>query len=179
MGGTSFPSSQWRTGNDQDFGKLSYPDVFWKWAGWKSRERLRVMNGFMQSLRSRYPHLQFGIEIHPESLTNPVYALAMFSEDWVETAQAFFDFFVARAKDSGALRLYSNFASGGRVQSQLVSRSLVKQMVDYLGDPQRVWVIHRNSSISLGYESRGIDYENKHLAWPKGVGEIIDVSPVP
>ena len=179
VGGTSFPSSQWRTGDDQDFGKLSYPDVFWKWAGWKSRERLRVMNGFMQSLRSRYPHLQFGIEIHPESLTNPVYALAMFSEDWVETAQAFFDFFVARAMDSTALRLYSNSGSVGRVPSQFVSRSLVEQMVDYLGTPKRVWVIQRKPVTSFGHESQESVHGSDQSKWPKGVGEIIDVSPVP
>ena len=137
----------------------------------------RSMNGFIQSLRSRFPHLQFGIEIHPESLTNPVYALAMFSEDWVETAQAFFDFFVARAMDSTALRLYSNSGSVGRVPSQFVSRSLVEQMVDYLGTPKRVWVIQRKPVASFGHESQESVHGSDQSEWPKGC--LLYTSPSP
>ena len=179
VGGIPFSASEWHAGNDQGLGKLAYPDVFWKWIGWKSRERLRVMNGFIQSLRSRFPHLQFGIEIHPESLTNPVYALAMFSEDWVETAQAFFDFFVTRVTDSVAPRFYSNSGSGSTVPRQLVSRSLVEQMIDYLGVSKKVWVIHREPLTYFGHKSKGSDHASGQLKWPKGVKEIIDVSSIP
>jgi len=175
----SFSKSQWHVRNDKDFGRFSYPKVFWKWVGWKSRERLRVMNGFMQSLRLRFPHLQFGIEIHPESLMNPVYALAMFSEDWVETTQATFNFFVARATGSVALRLYSNSTNRAKVPLQLVSRSLVEQMIDYLGTPQKVWVIDRKPVDSFGHELQRSGYGSDQQEWPMGVKEIVDVSPIP
>ena len=174
-----FFKSQLRVENVQDSRSLSYPAVFWKWVGWKFRERLRVINGFMQSLRSRFPHLQFGTEIHLESLTNPVYALAMFSEDWVEVAQAPFDFFVANVTDSSLLRMHQNLSSKSRFPRQMVSRSLVEQMIDYLGEPQKVWVVKQKPLNSFLDKSQGSSYGNAQPEWPEGVGEIIDVSPVP
>ncbi len=156
-----------------------YPDVFWKWAGWKSRERLRVMSDLVQTLRGQFPRLTFGLEIHPESLYAPVYALANFSEDWVETAHAPFDFFVARFPES--LRPGGPGLSHGGAQSDsgVFARELVQRMVDYLKDPQRVWVIRPEQRLRPDAASVLTDHGAESEAWPDGVGEIIEIAPVP
>ena len=55
----------------------------------------------------------------------------------------------------------------------------VERMVDYLGTPKRVWVIQRKPAASFGHESQESVHGSDQSEWPKGVGEIIDVSPVP
>jgi hypothetical protein len=157
----------------------SYSDLFWKWAGWKSRERLHVMNELMQSLREQFPHLQFGVEIHPESLHAPVAALANFSEDWVETAHAPFDFFVARFFDSSDSGTQVSSIRRSQVMTRESPRSLVQRMVDYLGDPQKVWVIRQRQQDDAGPHSVLFNEELESRVWPEGVGEIVDLSPIP
>jgi len=154
---------------------LTYPDVFWKWAGWKSRERLRVMKELVHTIRGQFPHLQFGVEIHPESIHHPVYALAHFSEDWVETAQAPFDFFVVRVPDFSLPGFQTK--SRGRFQSnpRMFQQDVIQRMVDYLEDPQKVWVIRPEprAHADLGSVLDG------PMDWPEGVGEILEISTVP
>ena len=78
-----------------------------------------------------------------------------------------------------ALRLYSNSTNRAKVPLQLVSRSLVEQMIDYLGVSKKVWVIHREPLTFFRHESKGSDHGSDQPKWPKGVKEIIDVSSVP
>jgi len=157
----------------------TYPDVFWKWAGWKSRERLRVMSELMQSVREQFPHLQFGVEIHQESLHAPVYALANFSEDWVEMAHAPFDFFVTRVSETGRSGMYSNLPNGFQSNLRSFQQELIQGMVKFLDDPQKVWVIVAKPNLRTGHGSVRREQQEKQRNWPEGVGELHDFSPVP
>jgi len=157
----------------------TYPDMFWKWAGWKSRERLRVMNELVHTIRVQFPHLQFGVEIHPESIHDPVYALAHFSEDWVEMAQAPFDFFVVRFPDLS----HPGFQTPSRRWSQsnprMFQQDVIQRMVDYLEDPQKVWVIQPEQRAHSDLGSVLNHGEAEPMDWPEGVGEIMEISTGP
>lgn len=165
--------------NGSDRWADTFSDMFWKWVGWKSRERLRVMNELVQSLREQFPHLQFGVEIHPESLHAPVVALANFSEDWVETAHSPFDFFVARFVDSPyPIRQASPIRPSHNMPWEF-RRSVVQRMVEYLEDPHRVWVSRPGARNDSGAPSVYRNEGNEIWDWPEGVGEIVDLPPVP
>ncbi len=157
----------------------TYPDVFWKWAGWKSRERLRVLRELMQSVREQFPHLQFGVEIHQESLHAPVYALANFSEDWVEMAHAPFDFFVTRVADTFNAGMFSNLPNESQLTLRSFEYDLIQQMVNFLGDAQKVWLNIAEQEPRTGYGSVLPGHEVENGSWPEGVGEIYDFSPIP
>ena len=157
----------------------TYPDVFWKWAGWKSRERLRVMRELMRSVREQFPHLQFGVEVHPESLYAPVYALANFSEDWVEMAHAPFDFFVTRVSDIESSGMYSNFPNQNQATPRVFEQDLIQRMVKFVDDPQKVWVIVPKQKTRPVYGSVWNKPPMKTFDWPEGVGEIHEFFPVP
>ncbi len=163
----------------RDMPMPTYPDVFWKWAGWKSRERLRVMNELVHTIRGEFPHLQFGVEIHPESIHDPVYALAHFSEDWVETAQSPFDFFVVRFPDLS--RPSSQTQSRGWSQSnpRMFQQDVIRRMVDYLDDPRKVWVIRPEPRAHTDLGSVLNHGEVGPMDWPEGVGEIMEILPDP
>ncbi len=185
-----YPTTLFRRGNPvrtsqrgpeevQEILMETYPDVFWKWAGWKSRERLRVMKTLMQSVREQFPHLQFGVEIHQESLHAPVYALANFSEDWVEMAQAPFDFFVARVFDTGGSRIYSNLPHASQSNSRSFEEDLIQRMVNFLEEPQKAWVIVPTPGARPGFGTVSKEQPGKPRNWPNGVGELHDFFPVP
>jgi len=156
-----------------------YSDLFWKWVGWKSRERLRVMEELVGFIRQQSPHLQLGVEIHPESLYVPVYALANFSEDWVQTSQLSFDFFVTRFPDRFSPRFRSEDPVGSVNAGRLARQELIQQMTEYLGDPRKVWVRMSEHSLSSSLESFVRDHDGEWSHWPEGVGKIVDLSPVP
>ncbi|MDA0738986.1 MAG: hypothetical protein O2999_09375 [Nitrospirae bacterium] len=157
----------------------TYPDVFWKWAGWKSRERLRVMNELMQSVREQFPHLQFGVEIHQESLHAPVYALANFSEDWVEMAHAPFDFFVTRVSNTASSGMYLNLPNTSQSNPRSFDHDLIQRMVKFLDEPQKVWVIVPAQEPRVGFGMVLNEQQVKKNDWPEGVGELHDFFPVP
>ena len=172
-------TSQRPFGRFQDLSMPAYPELFWKWAGWKARERLRVMTELVRELRNADPHLQFGLEIHPESLFAPVFALANFSEDWVDTAQAPFDFFVARFPNPLNPETYQKSYNWSLSNSSQFQRDLIQQMVDYLDDPQRVWVVVAEQAFSSDADTIFDEREVKQNGWPEGVGEILDIRVVP
>ena len=151
----------------------TYPDRFWKWAGWKSRERLRIINELRQSIQIRFPQLQFGLEVHLESLHAPVFALANFSEDWVETAHAPFDFFIVRFPNLLPPKNATTL-EGQPVLHPLRFRHLIQRMVDDLQDPQKVWVEQQSRADSVLNNG-----EAEQKDWSEGVGEILDIPLIP
>ena len=114
---------------------------FWRWTGWKARQRLIVLQGLMDQAHADKPALSFGLELHPESIEDPLGALTQFSEDFLEAKQKSFRFFLITPQ------------SGRKIQSQPSpptpiaredfyneSRTLVDRMTLVLQNPARIWL---------------------------------------
>ena len=172
-------ASQSGSGEFQDLTVPAYSNMFWKWAGWKARERLRVMSELVVLLREANPHLQFGVEFHPESLYAPVYALANFSEDWVETTHASFDFFVTHLPNPSYSETQTKHDKWSPSNSPMFQRDLVERVVEYLDDPQKVWVIRLESPSPERMEFRSNKDPAQLPDLPEGVGELLDVRVLP
>ncbi|MEK6695274.1 MAG: family 10 glycosylhydrolase, partial [Nitrospirota bacterium] len=63
---------------------LGYAPEFWRWLGWKQREQSRSVLGVMEAVRAAFPGLMVAVEVHPEAVTNPQAALAMYAEDLLD-----------------------------------------------------------------------------------------------
>jgi tetratricopeptide (TPR) repeat protein len=63
---------------------LTYAPEFWRWLGWKQREQSRSVLGVMEAVRAAFPGLLVAVEVHPEAVTNPQAALAMYAEDLLD-----------------------------------------------------------------------------------------------
>ena len=63
---------------------LGYAPEFWRWLGWKQREQSRSVLGVMEAVRAAFPGLLVAVEVHPEAVTNPQAALAMYAEDLLD-----------------------------------------------------------------------------------------------
>jgi len=63
---------------------LGYAPEFWRWLGWKQREQSKSVLGVMEAVRAAFPGLMVAVEVHPETVTNPQAAMAMYAEDLLD-----------------------------------------------------------------------------------------------
>ena len=69
------------------------PD-YWRWLGWKARETIKVLAHLRRAIRQRAPVLQFALELHRETVSDPLGALLRHGEDLLEAKAAQFDAYV-------------------------------------------------------------------------------------
>jgi len=114
----------------QDQEKRYAPD-FWRWAGWKARESLHVMDRLRGAMRKQSPRLRFALEVHPEAISNPVEALAQYGEDLLEAKRSRFDFYLTGPRPSI-----------NEPRPDIVERmpGIIEHMIDMIGEAERIWV---------------------------------------
>jgi tetratricopeptide (TPR) repeat protein len=105
----------------------SYAPEFWRWTGWKARETLKVLDRIRRAVRAASPALHFVLEMHLETVTNPVEALARYSEDLYEARNVRFDSYLF---DSG------NSSSG----TAFSHPDALRRAVDAIGSAERIWI---------------------------------------
>ena len=147
------------------------PAVFWKWAGWKARERLRSLRRLVQALRVRLPHLEFGVTLQSQSITDPIRGLIRFAEDWADVARGPFDRFLITIEgpESTLVHQTSQRTSPGFSEGNDEMAAVVK-MVEHLGKPEKIWTILSGRTSHVRTQS-GI--------FPKEVGLIYEHRGVP
>ncbi len=69
------------------------PD-YWRWLGWKARETIKVIDRLRHAVRRHAPVFQFALELHRETVSDPVGALLRHGEDLLEAKTARFDAYV-------------------------------------------------------------------------------------
>ncbi|MYD31895.1 MAG: hypothetical protein F4201_00620 [Nitrospira sp. SB0677_bin_15] len=142
------------------------PSVFWKWAGWKARERLRIIRSLVETLRVRLPHLEFGMTLQPQSVTEPMRGLIHFAEDWIDVARGPFDMFLVKVEGPDR-KIVHSIAQGSSPESSEPNNDVtaVAEMAEYLGKPDKIWTIMAPRS--------GSAYRPSPML-PKGVGRIYE-----
>jgi hypothetical protein len=112
--------------------------VFWRWAGWKARERLSILEALVDHIRRQYRSVQFGLEIHPHALTDPVRALVNYSEDAMDAAGRSFSFFFVRPE----IDRWSTFTEKSVIDKlrRISTKAILDRLLPVVGDPRRVWV---------------------------------------
>ncbi len=112
--------------------------LFWRWAGWKARERLSIVETVVGRLRSQFPGVQFGLELHPHSLTDPVGALVKYAEDAMDAAGRKFSFFFVRPE----IDRRSSFSEQSVIEKlrRISTKAVLDRLLPVLDNPRRVWV---------------------------------------
>ncbi len=119
-------------------GSNSKDPLFWRWAGWKARERLTILETLVDRLRTRYRSVQFGLEIHPHALTDPVRALVKYAEDAMDATGRPFSFFFVRPE----IDRRSTFTEQSVIEKlrRISTKAVLDRLLPVVGDPRRVWV---------------------------------------
>jgi hypothetical protein len=119
-------------------GSSSKDALFWRWTGWKARERLTILEAVVDRLRSRYPSVQFGLELHPHALTDPVGALVKFADDAMDATRRPFSFFFVRPE----IDRRSTFTEQAVIEKlrRISMKAVLDRLLPVVDDPRRVWV---------------------------------------
>jgi tetratricopeptide (TPR) repeat protein len=131
----------------------AYSPEFWRWTGWKARETLKALDRIKRAVRTRWPNLRFLLELHGEAVTDPVEALARYSEDLLEAKRLRFDGYLFRPADP----------------SEPLAPGAVNRTVEMLGYAERIWIM-------LAVPAGEIEHADAHLhpvrdraALPRGI----------
>lgn len=138
-----------------------YAPIFWRWTGWKARERLIVFKKIRESLHTQFPNLRFGLELHQMSVQYPVAALANYGEDWVEAAQSGFEFVVIKPIGKKNALLTRKSQKMDSADFAWTIPKTIKEMIKFLINPQKIWVI-------LPYTRNLVSRENAQRSQPLG-----------
>lgn len=66
--------------------------IYWKWVGWKSRERSLLLKAVMEPVRRNFPDLFWMVVLPIDAVTNPQGALSRYGVDLFETRLAGVDY---------------------------------------------------------------------------------------
>ncbi len=125
-------------GGSIQMGENTKDRLFWRWVGWKARQRLAILESVVDRLRSQYPSVQFGLELHPHALTNPVGALVKFAEDAMDATQRPFSFFFVRPE----IDRRSTYTEKAVIEKlrRISTKAVLERLLSVVDDPRRVWV---------------------------------------
>lgn len=134
----------------------------------------------MRAMRQRSPQLQFGLEVHPEAISNPTYALSEFSEDLLEAKRAGFHFVLTRIKGPVIAPTVlpppgdeSDQAREGNTPPRFISR-----LIELMDGPERVWVTRPIPVLDSATISQYLSPSMDKARVPKGVG-LLYMRPLP
>jgi tetratricopeptide (TPR) repeat protein len=112
------------------------PPEFWRWVGWKSQERLRLVERMREAMRRKRPHMVVALEVHPEAAVDPLRALVDYGEDLVSLTQRGFDLVLARPVAS--MGEASPSGSGEPATNGL--NAFLQWLNERAFDPRRLWI---------------------------------------
>jgi hypothetical protein len=142
--------------------------VFWQWVGWKARSRAKLLDRMMEVSRRTATDVRFAVELHPESVTEPVKALAQYGEDVLAMNQTPADFLFFRYHAVGT----RNGRSRAPVASDL-TRTFLQRTGELLGGLERVWIVsgpESGETLSRGSLDPIVD----RLGLPEEIGLIYE-----
>ena len=151
----------------------SKDSLFWRWAGWKARERLTVLEALVNRLRSKFSSVQFGLELHPHGLTDPVGALVTYAEDAMDAAGRSFSFFFIRPE----IDRRSTFTEQAVVAKlrRISTKAVLDRLLPVVDDPRRVWVsMPAKSGQRLRPKKASVEASPLH-DFPSGIGVVHDL----
>jgi hypothetical protein len=123
-----------------------FPAEYWRWAGWKARERVKILDRLSRAMRLHGNIRDVAVEVHPEAVTDPRAALVRYGEDLLE-AKRRFQYFLLRASSQA-----SSPGANGRQTSMIV-----EQMKGLLGSTDRIWTtisVSADDAEQIGISSR-------------------------
>jgi len=147
--------------------------VFWRWAGWKARERLTIFEALVDRLRLQYRSVQFGLEVHPHALTDPVRALVEYAEDAMDATGRPFSFFFVRP-EIDRRSAYTDQAVIAKLR-RISTKAILDRLLPAVDNPRRVWVsMPAKGGQRLRSESGSREFSPLE-DFPAGIGVVHDL----
>jgi hypothetical protein len=119
---------------------------YWRWVGWKTRQHIKVLETLVKAGRRNTPGLQFALELHQESITDPMKALIQYGEDLLEAKQSSVQFLVI----PGSPSVSGSASERGSAEPNGAQRAgeptvLISRARELLGGVDRLWITGRGN----------------------------------
>nr|MBI3613731.1 tetratricopeptide repeat protein [Nitrospirota bacterium] len=139
-------------------GQQGYAPEVWRWLGWESRQTVKVLDRLAQAVRKRSPTMQVGLELHEETVSEPVAALVRYREDVLEARQSAWDFYVIAPGPSPSMGQGKGQAGG------------VTKAVALIGERRPIWMETRLPAGDLMKLDERLPAAIAQAALPPGIG---------
>ena len=135
---------------------ISLAPEFWRWAGWKTRQRLAVLQHLIEQVHKQKQEFQFGLEVHRDCLEDPRRALATYSEDILEANQKNFAFFLVNLQPGQTVQSHQSQVEPKPFGQR--SKQLVDRLVMITQNSSKVWVYlpMQTSTVPAGADELGL-----------------------
>ncbi|MGH7255052.1 MAG: hypothetical protein ACREI3_04675, partial [Nitrospirales bacterium] len=141
---------------------------FWRWVGWKARERVTILSRLARGLSHEAPQLHIALEVHPESITRPVLALVAYSEDVLEARRRGFSIFLIRPLVPDA--------DPGRSPNTLTftadQPAFTERLQELFGHDDTIWLSHPWPTSNIEHLGERLDPRLDRPAEAEGTGLI-------
>ncbi len=146
------------------------PD-YWRWLGWKARETIKVMTRLRHAVRQRAPVLQFALELHRETVSDPLGALLRHGEDLLEAKAARFDAYViAEGAPPAPFTIVPPPNSVPTVVR--AAGTFLDRTVELLGDTDDIWLVKPLSAGDPARPWAGIAPKADRASLAAGIGLV-------
>ena len=147
--------------------------LYWRWAGWKARERLTILEALIDRLRSQFPTVQFGLELHPHGFTDPVGALVTYAEDAMDAAGRSFSFFFVRPE----IDRRSTFTEQAVIAKlrRISTKAVLDRLLPVVDNPRRVWVSMPAKGGKRLRPQASVNEGSPLQDFPSGIGVVHDL----
>jgi hypothetical protein len=139
--------------------RADYAPEFWRWAGWRAREMVRVLDRMKNAMHRQSPKLRVAVELHAESVIRPLDALVQYGEDLLEAKRGRFDYYVITTGSAAAT-------------FQVDLPGIAEQTLGLLGEPQRIWMTAAVPDADLAQMVSRIAAGGDRLRLPKNMGLV-------
>ncbi len=147
---------------------------FWRWVGWRARERLAVLQVLMGHLQSVYPKIQVSLEVSSGGLSDPLKTLVHFTEDILESQRGQFSFFLVDVHEERP------FGGASQLHGRSVPASLpriAEQFLEVTKDPTKVWLTMPRKLEAQRWSSGSLKDVQGDVDIPQGMGLVYDLRP--
>ncbi len=114
----------------------NYTPKFWRWAKWKNRQILKLVEIMMKSARDVNPDVKFALNLYYETITDPKNALAWLSQDINATLKYGFDYYSVMAyhrQIKKELQLSNN-------DLYIFLKNMTTRLIDLIDNPNKILI---------------------------------------
>lgn len=115
---------------------IQYTPEFWRWAAWKNKRLLEVARRLKVVIKRKKPEAKLALNLMYETVSNPKYALAWFSQNLKAAIEVEFDYYAVMAYH----RQMSEELEQDIMQTKFMIEEITSNAVNIVGEPQKVLI---------------------------------------
>lgn len=119
---------------------LALAPEFWRWAGWKMRQRLILLRQLSQRLKTSHPELAFGVSLRLQGLMEPNEVLVCANEDVLETARSEVDIVLLATGREAQTACPGRYDRHRSTSADTLDQEVLERFRNLAGATKEIWL---------------------------------------